>query len=326
MVDACDIVVVPDFEGARAHVFEARTLLFLGSWLENGGAARHFPLHLACIGPPPERVRQLAERCGAAVTVHAPVGADFRGMSNKLRGLEIEGQHDCLLLLDADIVVLGDFSAVVRLGRRLALAPVTRVSLPMAHWKTIYEALRISVPEERVTSVIGEVMPPFYNGGVVYAPRDCGLRPLWEENMRRVQSLFSSTDRSWPEVAGKDQVGLATAVEILKRRGVPFTPLPDVFNGRLQHLFRRMLTATEIRLFHATGLLSGRTPRRLPLGQQIRFYRAVLLWRLFAMWRRHRATTGGADGPIALGPALRDAYRIGRRIQAIHTRHVAALF
>ena len=144
--------------------------------------------------------------------------------------------------------------------------------------------------------------------------------------MRRVQALFTSADGCWAEVAGKDQVGLATAVEILKRRGVAFTPLPDVFNGRLQHLFRGMLTASELRLFHATGLLSGRTPRRLPLGQQIRFYRGVLLWRLLAMWRRQRATPGGVRGAVALGPALRDAYRIGRRIQALYGRHLAPLF
>ena len=153
IVDACDVVIVPDFQRARAAIFEARTLLFLASWMENAGDARRFPLHLACIGAPPQRVRRMAERCGASITIHEPVGADFRGMSNKLRGLEIEGRHDCVLLLDTDIVVLADLGPVAKLGRRLALAPVTRASLPFGHWETIYHALGASVPEERVTSV-----------------------------------------------------------------------------------------------------------------------------------------------------------------------------
>lgn len=325
-MDACDVVVVPDFQGAYADLFEARTLLFLGSWMENAGDARRFPLHLACIGAPPERVRQISARCDASVTVHDPVGADSRGRSNKLRGLEIDGRHDCVLLLDADIVVLSDVSGLARLGRHIALAPVTRAHVPWPSWEKIYRALALEFPTERVMSVVGEPTPPYYNSGVVYAPWDCGLRPLWERNIRLVRSLFTSVDTGWHELDGSDQVGLATAVEILRRRGVTFTPLPDVFNGRLQHLFRRMLAASEIRLFHATGLLSGRTPRGLPLGQQIRFYRATLLWRLLVMWRRQRPLPAGARAAFTLRPALRDAYRIGRRIQAIYKRHVAPLF
>ena len=63
-----DVVTVPDFQGANPALFEARTLLFLGSWLENAGSAREWPLHLACIGEPPESVRRLAERCNAIVS------------------------------------------------------------------------------------------------------------------------------------------------------------------------------------------------------------------------------------------------------------------
>ncbi len=72
-ITAFDVVTVPDFAGANAHIFEARALFFLASWMERAGAAKEFPVHLACIGEPPESVRWLAERAGASITVHEPV-------------------------------------------------------------------------------------------------------------------------------------------------------------------------------------------------------------------------------------------------------------
>ena len=57
-----DVVTVPDFQWPASELFEVRTRLFLGSWLENAGAAREWPLHLACIGEPPPSVVVSAAR------------------------------------------------------------------------------------------------------------------------------------------------------------------------------------------------------------------------------------------------------------------------
>src|ERR1051325_3921722 len=89
-----DVVIVPDFSGKRARAFEARTLLFLASWIEFAGRARGFPLHVACIGEPPASVRWLVDRCGALISVHEPVGDGLRGSANKLRGLEVDARTD----------------------------------------------------------------------------------------------------------------------------------------------------------------------------------------------------------------------------------------
>ena len=66
---ALDVVVVPDFAGSGRRIFEACTLLFLGSWLEHRGASRDWPLHMVCIGDPPAGVAALAERCGAQLSI-----------------------------------------------------------------------------------------------------------------------------------------------------------------------------------------------------------------------------------------------------------------
>ena|SRR5258708_15894068 len=84
-----EIESVPDFSGPHPAVFEARSLLFLAAFCEYGGAARHFPLHLACIGEPPKTVRWLAERSGATLHAYPPKTDGPRGMANKMRGLEL---------------------------------------------------------------------------------------------------------------------------------------------------------------------------------------------------------------------------------------------
>lgn len=43
MAQRFDVVIVPDFLGARSHVYEVRALFFLASWLENASKARDLP-------------------------------------------------------------------------------------------------------------------------------------------------------------------------------------------------------------------------------------------------------------------------------------------
>jgi hypothetical protein len=103
---AVDVVMVPDFAGPGRRIFEARTLLFLGSWLEQRGASCDWPLHLACVGDPPAGVASLAERCGARVSIRPELSLRGQRYLNKLRGLEVESATGRILLLDADTVVL----------------------------------------------------------------------------------------------------------------------------------------------------------------------------------------------------------------------------
>ena len=92
MTEPFDVVTVADFSGKSAHVFEARSLLFLASWLGNAGQARDYPLHLVCIGEPPDNVCKLARKAGARLTVHEPLAIGQVKTANKLRGLEVKGE------------------------------------------------------------------------------------------------------------------------------------------------------------------------------------------------------------------------------------------
>ncbi len=223
-----DVVVVPDFSSPTgARVFAARTLFFLGSWLENAGAAvRRFPLHLVCIGEPPAGVRRLAERGGAVVHVRDTLRRGKSVTVNKLRGLEIgEGEPGRrTLLVDADVFILGDFSALAdEVPTGIAAAPAGSKWVTEAHWQHIYEAFGLSLDAERAPTLAYEFgllpegktlrrehgattdlrrMLPYHNTGVVLVPRDCGLRELWVDHQTRIRALFEGGDdplasRTW---------------------------------------------------------------------------------------------------------------------------------
>lgn len=265
-----DVVTVPDFRPGPRPGFETRSLFFLAGWIESGGAASGIPLHLVCIGEPPVSVRRLAEEANASVTVRNPLEAEERSTSNKIRGLEAETEHDQVLLVDTDVLFLRDPSEIGEFGRSIAAAPLVGPKMPAPLWRRVYEASGLEPPEERIPSVRGETdcalpgralfdgegedaggMFPAYNAGVLWLPRDREFPSLWEEGVR-VGARFVDPRRKETEILGRtDEVGLAVAVETMRRRGVPFRRLPPRWHGTWLHLYRRVLPADEIRLFHA---------------------------------------------------------------------------
>ncbi len=265
-----DVVIVPDFSEGPA-VFEARTLVFLATWLQSGGISWGCPLHVACIGEPPASVRGLAERCGASVTVHQPLKLRRdHHVGNKLRGLDIEPHTDRFLLLDVDIAVLSDISRLSDLGECIAAAPDDAPNVSVAAWRTIYDAFDLPLPPP-IRPLVCELdlprfpprtmgfeagdeqiewMLPYYNGGVVFAPWACGLRELWARNITRIAGLFPEdrAPRRW--LHHSDQAALAMSIAMLQRDGLPFHRLPDAFNTRWQHLYAGMPAVDEIAVMH----------------------------------------------------------------------------
>jgi hypothetical protein len=338
---ALDVVVVPDFSGKQAMVFEERMLLFLASWLEHGAGTRGFPLHLACIGRPPARVVRLAARCDASITTHEPVIPELP-YANKLRGLEISGEAPRILLLDADIVVLADPSGVARLPAGIVAGPPDRSRVPDSCWERIYPALGLAVPTERGRSATQEYalrtssraaapvssappgdIPPYYNSGVLIVPRDCGLRPVWEADMREIASRAEPGDRAWRSAARMDQTGLATAIERLKRGGVPVSRLPDAYNVRVIHLYTRNVTLSGATLFHATLVFKGR-PAGESFERKLRHYRLSLYRRILGLWRRDRERR---FRPTCVSrqvlPSLREVRKLVGHFEGLYRKHVA---
>jgi len=263
-----DVVIVPDFDGEASVVFEARTLYFLASWIENAGAASRFPLHVASIGEPPASVRRLAAAAEASLTVHEPLHASAGRFSNKLRGLEIESQTGDILLLDADMLLLADPTGIERLAGSIAAGPTGRPRLTAAEWQRVYEGLGMELPGRSMSSLIGvlaasraprkyrEIIPE-YHAASVLSPAGCGLRDLWEAHCRRTGELFTAQDTHWKTIVRSVEPGLATAIETLRRQGLSFSPLPPRFNTRWHQVLTGSVRWQDSSLLHLEAFPSG---------------------------------------------------------------------
>lgn len=303
MPEPFDVVIVPDFSGPQAGIFEQRTLLFLASWIVNAGNAVNFPLHVACIGEPPSTVKKLAEICNASVTVHEPLKISNSAYCNKLRGLEVTGKTEKVLLLDADIVVLADPSGLSDMNDCIAASPASWCRIPEEYWHKICQSLEILQSPSLVptisqrfvitrprtsafpvkdfqTSIIS-----YFNSGVIMVPWKYGLRDFWERNITRISGIFNETDIYWQEIKHFiDQIGLSTVISFYQKKECCFFQLPDAYNSQPLYLFAGALRAQDIKLFHAFHLF--RKPSRIT--KQMTLYKYDLLRQYARLYRANR--------------------------------------
>jgi len=337
-----DVVIVPDFDGPRAYDFELRTLFFLASWLDHAGSSKDFPLHVACIGPPPPSVVWMAERCGARISVHPPLLLLEKRYSNKIRGLEVDGTTPHLLLLDVDTLVFSDLAGLDRLGRCIAAAPAFQPQVPERDWDTIYDRLAIPPPDRRMDSIRGELdlppilrplyprqhaerngMVPYYNSGVLYLPWDSGIRPYWERRILDAASLFQPGDEAWYAVGQGDQVGLALALAAVTGNGLPLRRLPESFHSQWMYLYRGTLPIDETKIYHATRFLVNVVHGSEDVPREILRYRNALLRRFareFAMEALSKAPR--LRLPPRVLPPFRRTLDLVARLWSLHLRHV----
>ena len=302
---AVDVVVVPDFAGSGRRLFEARTLLFLGSWLEHAGASRAWPLHLACIGEPPPGVAALAERCGARVSRHPEFTVRGQRYLNKLRGLEVESSTGRILLLDADTLVLGDLAPAAGLGEGFAALVAATNRIPAALWEELFAAAGTKPPAERVLPLIAqladrlptsvmrepfrEAIPPHYNTGVLLVPARCRLREHWERVARLLDERYAGRDELHDHVVRNDQPSLAVAAALLRDDGVPVRTLPFALHGFDLLYAAGVLTYEDTAVYHAKTVFRRDTRSAVldPL-REIALYRDSQVPRLYPEARLER--------------------------------------
>lgn len=275
-----DVIIVPDFSSARASVFEIRTAYFLYTWIKNAGRAKEFPLHIACIGDPTQRIRDLAKKAGARITIHEPHPlSHLNPFLNKQVGLCVSGETDYHLLLDTDFWVISDFSEILKWGETIAAAPADHPRISTDYWLRIYESLDMSPPKEKIRPIRGEYniplahkpyyhnqdqdvyeMFPYYQGGMVYAPWSFNLKTRWQENIMSIKDLFLDGDPNHPQhlaVVASDQAGLSITIRQLIDEGKKFTRIPPTYHANRVHLYANKLDVSDIKLYHATGFANS---------------------------------------------------------------------
>jgi hypothetical protein len=329
-----DVVTVPDFQGSNSVLFEARTLLFLGSWLENAGSSRDWPVHLACIGEPPASVGALAERCGAHVSVHEPVAGGSIPVQNKLRGFDIQPRTDRLLLLDTDVVILGDPRDALQLGPGLAVARAANHRVRLDTWERVYRALGEEMPEERIAAqraVVADRIPklalhgehhlvpmhPYFNTGVVSLPWDrvAEFRKRWEGYLDRLAELFPPDETGNRTVSGCDQVGFALALLRMRAEGLPTRELPNPLHANWILVMAGSVGVDETAIYHAVHLYRRGDPGRPDWLREVDLYEDFILGHAYPPslrgqvlrgWRRLVGENPGVAGVRALCVRIRE--------------------
>jgi hypothetical protein len=184
-----------------------------------------------------------------------------------------------------DTFILGDPAPLRKLKGRLAAAPSARPRIPEAIWERLYRDFRMAVPGERIRSIGGELsvlktreqvawqerernrMVPYYNSGVVVAPRNCSLRSLWEDYIRRIGAAVSEQDGPIKVIHQSDQAGLAVAIQAMRNRGATFEMLPQSWHVNWRHLYAGAVAVNDAVIYHACGFMRGMGCARVTEGK-----------------------------------------------------------
>jgi len=330
---AFDVVVVADFGNEVTRRFEIMTLFFLASWLEYGGESRDFPLHLVCIGEAPHPVKVLAERCGATIHHYSPLL--YGGFANKLRGLQIKGECDHVLLLDVDMLVLSDLSGLLlALGENCISAAAANgpCIVPPKHWKSAHELLGVEFPDWQLPPLNlttdtfqcekyrdSDYFPPFFNGGIVFAPWRSQLGDRWQDHLSRLSEVLQRKAKV------SNQPPLATAITSLMAQGYDFKVLPDAYHGRWQHIAAGTLRTDELRLLHTIGFGRWQAGNNTNTArEEIDNYLHNIL-RLTRRLRSHLGPDDQAEFRKVRYLRLKECRKIHQRLELLYEKYVHEL-
>ncbi|MCJ8329113.1 MAG: hypothetical protein HRT89_00090 [Lentisphaeria bacterium] len=326
-----DVVIVSDFSGPASRRFEIMTLFFLASWLEFGGDSRDLPLHIACIGDPPESVRTLGERCSARFSTHTPLL--FGGFANKLRGFEIQRETDHILLLDSDMLILSDISGLSTAVGSDCIAAATANGLGLnstARWRDIHESLGLAYPDGHTIPLSLQLdtyecanyrdcklneLAPYYNGGIIYAPWESSLGDVWRDHLIRISEIDPKRSSNQPS--------LATAIHELQLKGIKFRLLPDEYHVRWQHISTGAVRSRDIKLLHTIGF-GGRESSGDTAKQDIKKYRLHTLKQTFKL-RSHRSLRERLAHYLGMHIEVREWFCIYDTLQLLYTSYVREL-
>lgn len=161
-------------------------------------------------GSPGHHTVDLLERLGVQLTwVRAPFGRE-RSHANKIAALRAPAVADRLVVLDTDILALEPFRDLPIFDAAVALKPADAPTWTRdaAMWERTFAAAGARVPSERVlTTVTGDVCPPYFNSGVLVVRDPVALAQEWERAARRLIAADLPFGPIW-----SDQPALAVAL------------------------------------------------------------------------------------------------------------------
>ena len=155
-----------------------------------------------------------------------PLSFDYP-IGNKLACLDIDSTANKIIFLDSDILCLSTipdqaFSAAICAKP----ADLATYSKHQADWNRVYQLFDLPLPTSTLSimsTASQELMPPYFNAGVIAIDNDIDLYTTWTECCQRIDLDDSITNkRPW-----LDQIGLPLAIA---RLGHQTHCLPESLN------------------------------------------------------------------------------------------------
>jgi len=221
---------------------------------EFGGSQDGAPILVNFVEGVDDRFARWLSAFGVDIRVVDPVDVRNR-YANKLRMLESppEAEHDVLVALDCDVVVVGAIGDFLS-GQTIRAKPADCDVLSDDQWRKVFRAAGVPVPRRTFrTTAWDQLTYPYVNSGVLLIPshlqRD--LLTLWSRFLFRLQSLYDADGDLALRRRYNDQISLACALAA----GLPVTALPVGMNMpthiRLHPSFRHQLDDIRIVHYHA---------------------------------------------------------------------------
>jgi hypothetical protein len=286
----------------------------------------------------PDSVRSLGSRCGARITTHEPLFVG--GFANKLRGFEVDRQTDHMLLMECDMLVLSDIHGLLSdLGCDCIAgsASIGRCRVPNDRWSRVHEALGIPFPEDQVIPINlaldtfqcaiyrdSDYFPPYYHGGMLFAPWSSGLGEMWHDHLHRIFAI--DPDIKGPGGLPSNQPSLATAITEMQRQGWEFRFIPDAYHVHWQHMAAGTVCWNEAKMHHTVGF--GRWPTRPGKehrgDEQVDTYLANIIG-LTKRLRSHRNPFTRIAHYFTRHPQIQDCHRAHALMKSLYEKHVRDL-
>lgn len=147
-------------------------------------------------------------------------------IANKVSCFDIAGPADRVLFLDSDIVCLRPLVLDEWFVEGFVAKPADQNTFSEDEhtWSMLYAHFNLPEPRQRVRATLsGQLMPPYFNAGVICVPHGAGFGEMWAECCRIIDGLPAIPNKR-PHL---DQIALPIAVQ---RLHFPLTLLDEPLN------------------------------------------------------------------------------------------------
>lgn len=334
-IDAASVVEFLPGYHPDAPRAEVQALFFLAGWREHPAARETLAPTLICIDAPPPSVCWLAEQTGARLVQRPPFVRGDGTVFNRARAWDpLPGESAARrLALDPEVLMIGDPSpALASLSdATLAAAPAKKAQIPAACWPTIYRAVDVAMPTERMQPLRarlglpvagqGAEMPPLYHPAILLTPGNPAVGELWARHGERLAAAWPTleglSDSQRDSASTLERVALATALQSWRAAhgNAACEPLPRACDGRRLYL-EAGVPLGELAFLHVPGLF-----RELTGLAQIEAWLEIFAVR----WRElllEAARQNGRDSVRTRWWVARQTRHMESALRRLYRRHV----